>query len=115
MSREKQEIEDMAIDLCDCHTEFDCGVVEIYTDYDTTAQKMFAKGYRRASDVAREIFEEIEKIRAKELLRCEILRESESDLSERKYWEGGEHSLRKFTYWFNELKKKYVEDVENGN
>ena len=61
MSKEKQAIEEMAEALRDCHTEFECGVGEIYTDYDTTAQKMFAKGYRKASDVAREIFEEVDK------------------------------------------------------
>ena len=46
MSKEKQ-IEEMADDLMACHTEFETGVGEIYTDYDITAQKMFAKGYRK--------------------------------------------------------------------
>lgn len=55
------------------------------------------------------IFEEIEKIRAKEIHKCEVFREKEDDASERKYWEGGEHSLRQLSYWINELKKKYTE------
>ena len=47
----EQQIEEMANDLCDCHTEFECGVGEIYTDYETTAQKMFDKGYRKSEQV----------------------------------------------------------------
>ncbi len=49
MSKEKQ-IEDFENDLRECHTEFATGVGEIYTDYDTTAQKMFDKGYRKQSE-----------------------------------------------------------------
>lgn len=49
MSKEKQ-IEEMADNLLTCHTEFESGVGEIYTDYNTTAQKMFAKGYRKQID-----------------------------------------------------------------
>lgn len=56
-----------------------------------------------------EIFEEIEKIRAKEIHKCETLREKESDPSERKYWEGGYNSLRQLSYWIAELTKKYTE------
>ena len=112
MNRDKQ-IEEMARDLCECYNcdgtcYQDDKPCDLKCDEYTNAQYLYEKGYRKASDVAREIFEEIEKIRAKEILRCEILRENESDLSERKYWEGGEHSLRQFTYWFNELKKKYT-------
>lgn len=49
LEREKQEAT-MSIDLGLCHTEFATGVGEIYTDYDTTAQKMIAKGYRKQSE-----------------------------------------------------------------
>lgn len=49
VEREKQQAI-MSADLELCHTEFESGVGEIYTDYDTTAQKMFAKGYRKQSD-----------------------------------------------------------------
>lgn len=56
------------------------------------------------SEVA-EIFAEIEKIRAKEIHRCEVMREKEKDAAERKYWEGGEHALLQLSYWFAELKK----------
>ena len=46
LEREKQEAI-MSADLELCHTEFITG---IYTDYDTIAQKMFAKGYRKQSE-----------------------------------------------------------------
>ncbi len=67
------------------------------------------------SEVAREIFEEIEKIRVKEIHRCEVMREREKNPTERKYWEGGEHSLRQLSYWLAELKKKYTEGEPNGS
>ena len=46
LEREKQEAI-MSADLALCHTEFMSGVGEIYTDYDTTAQKMYNAGYRK--------------------------------------------------------------------
>jgi hypothetical protein len=49
LEREKQEAI-MSVDLELCHTEFMSGVGEIYTDYDTTAQKMYDKGYRKQSE-----------------------------------------------------------------
>lgn len=61
-------------------------------------------------EVAREIFEEIEKIRSKEIHKCETLREQENEVSQRKYWEGGYNSLRQLSYWIAELKKKYTEE-----
>ena len=45
MSKNKQ-IDEMSGDLLVCHTELKSGG-EIYTDYDTTAEKMFAKGYSK--------------------------------------------------------------------
>ena len=46
LEREKQEAI-MSADLELCHAEFISG---IYTDYDTIAQKMFAKGWRKQSE-----------------------------------------------------------------
>ena len=62
------------------------------------------------AEVAREIFAEIEKIRAKEIRKCEHFRQKENDASERKYWEGGEHSLCQLSYWIADLKNKYTEE-----
>ena len=61
------------------------------------------------AEVAGKIFEKIENIIAKEIHKCEILRDGEKYLTERKYWEGGEHSLRQLIYWLTELKEKYTE------
>ena len=66
------------------------------------------------SEVAREIFAKIEEIRLKEIHRCETLREKENEVFERKYWEGGEHSLRQLSYWLAELKKKYIGEQNDG-
>ena len=84
MSREKQ-IEEMAEDLMACHTEF-YNNAEIYTDYDETAKEMYAKGYRKQSEVAREIFEEIGDI----------------------VWSHSDAHLIINRKWFDEIKKKYT-------
>ena len=106
----KKQIEEMAKDIA-CLTAWDDD--EILTiDCLETAKRLYRKGYRKTSDVAREIFEEIEKIRLREIKRCETMREKEYTNCQRNYWEGGEHSLRQLTYWFAELKKKYTEDGE---
>lgn len=86
-----------------CNTFCDCG-----EEYSPDLSKMpTADVVPRA--MIEEIFEEIEKIRAKEIHKCETLREKESDPSERKYWEGGYNSLRQLSYWIAELRKKYTE------
>jgi replicative DNA helicase len=58
MSREKQ-IEEMYADLSAIMAEEYCQRSLITPHF--TAEKMIAKGYRKASDVAKEIFAEIEK------------------------------------------------------
>jgi hypothetical protein len=82
--------------------------------YKVLTQFIAALNHAPIADVApraevEKIFEEIEKIRLKEIHKCETLREKESDPSERKYWEGGYNSLRQLSYWIAELKKKYTE------
>lgn len=66
------------------------------------------------ADVARGIFEEIEKIRLKEIHRCEAVREKEHTHTQRNYWEGGANSLRQISYWIADLKKKYESENNNG-
>jgi hypothetical protein len=57
-----KEIKEMA----DIIHEGDCPIVVLfYNDSLTLAENLYNKGYRKTSDVAREIFEEIEKISAK--------------------------------------------------
>ena len=62
-------------------------------------------------EVAKEIFEKIEKIRLKEIHKCETLREQENEVLQLKYWEGGYNSLRQLSYWIAELKKKYTAEI----
>ena len=62
--RDKQ-IEEMARDICECYNcdgtcYQDDKQCDLRCDEYTNAQYLYHKGYRKASDVAREIFEEIE-------------------------------------------------------
>jgi N-acetylglucosamine kinase-like BadF-type ATPase len=86
-----------------------CG--DISKDLSKEATKAIDRGYRKASEVAREIFEEIEKIVAKEIRRCDSMREKCID--DPIYWEGGRHSLQQARYWLAELKKKYIGEDKN--
>ena len=97
MNREKQ-IEEMAKDIChlgrkcpDCSRQAMCKAVNY-------ASRFYDKGYRKASDVAGEIFEEIEK-----LLKRNELRNYEPYNVESYYSGDLEKDLAK-------LKKKYTED-----
>jgi hypothetical protein len=69
-------------------------------------EQAFKNGYKKAAE---EIFEEIEKIRSKEIHRCEVMRDKEIVPAQRKYWEGGYNSLRQLSYWITVLKEKYTE------
>lgn len=57
LAREKRE-GIMSADLQECFTEFNSSG-EIYTDFDATVEKMVAKGYCKASEIAKEIFEKL--------------------------------------------------------
>lgn len=66
MSRDKQILE-MARDICECFNNNgtcyqDDKPCNCKCDSFTDAQYLYEKGYRKASDVAREIIEEAEKI-----------------------------------------------------
>ena len=61
-----------------------------------------------ASDIVKEIFEEVEEVISKEILRCELFFQASKDSTQKKFWEGGEDSIRDFAYWIAELKKKYI-------
>ena len=95
MSRDKQ-ISEMAKDLCECYVDYDSGTIDIKS----TSERLFAKNYRKQSDVAREIFEEIEKTAMSKI---------DTDLS---------IAVLNDTYYIeaiDELKKKYTEsEKDNG-
>lgn len=105
MSRDKQ-IEEMADEIKIAHDE------QKYLTSDKSikaiAKHLYNSGYRKSTDLAEEIFAEIEEIVAKEIHRCDSMRAKEKDATERIYWEGGRHSLQQARYWLAELKKKYI-------
>ncbi len=107
--RSEVEILEVRLEMAE---EANKGLSELYhTDTDALVEA------RRKTEVevAREIFEEVNKIRLKEIHKCETLREQENEVSQRKYWEGGYNSLRQLSYWLAALKKKYVPDTNVGN
>ena len=71
MSRDKQ-IEEMAHDMCEYYYEGTCyqdkKPCDCKCDIFTDAEYLYGKGYRKASDLAEEIFAEIE--RALNLSKC---------------------------------------------
>jgi hypothetical protein len=117
-AHQNKQIEEMAKVICHaqaCEIKKNGGTCYKGCKAYIYAERAIDKGYRKADEVAEEIFEEIEKIRGKEIHKCETLREKANDASECKYWEGGEHSLRQLSYWIAELKKKYtVTDINVG-
>ena len=99
MSRDKQ-IEEMARDMCICRhndiCEMDGNPCDLACGYLIEARDLYEKGYRKASEVAREIFEEIGTLLYLNALQGDVFtgryfsEELESDIAE--------------------LKKKYTED-----
>ena len=87
MSRDKQ-IEEMAKVLYESDNKRNvviCGV-------ETVAEDIYNAGYRKASDVAREIFEEIEKYNRPPIPECEavyVMKKSEFEALKNKYTEEG--------------------------
>lgn len=53
----KELIDEMSYDLAECHVDY-LDDAKLYTDYDTMAQKMVSRGYRRQSEGEWEWFEE---------------------------------------------------------
>ncbi len=102
MSRDKQ-IEEMADDVR--------RIRESYfgkADY-LFAMKLYEDGYRKASDVAEEIFAEIEKGINKEKAFCEKGAETSHEKWMIRFWEGSVEALKRLVYFIAELKKKYTE------
>lgn len=64
MTNEDKQIEEMAKDMCEYYYEGTCyqdkKPCDCKCDIFSDAQYLYAKGYRKASDVAREIFGELE-------------------------------------------------------
>ena len=104
MSRDKQ----MFNDLVEIFDE-EYGRRNLITPQNT-AEKLTAKGYRKTSDIAREIFEEIDKIIDKHYNRHIFGVEDLSDVEQ----EAVMNFSGDVTYDIAELKKKYTETTEGG-
>lgn len=76
------------------------------------AKAFYNAGYRKNSDIAREIFEEIEEIRLRQIRKSEFFRNGSNEEMERKFYEGAEWGLRQLSHWFAELKKEYTESED---
>ena len=50
----KELIDEMSYDLAECHVDY-LDDAKLYTDYDTMAQKMVSRGYRKQSENTVEI------------------------------------------------------------
>ena len=98
MSRDKQ-IEEMARTICNCYDSGVCEIDEKPCDLECgsvkNAKELYAKGYRKASEVAEEIFAEIERVAMSKI---------DADLSV---------AILDDSYYIqaiDELKKKYTEE-----
>lgn len=104
MAREKQ-IEEMAKDLCNvCERINDCKFVGYCLHVRVVARDMYDnKGYRKTSEVAREIFEEIEKLVStnEKTVGCATYEETIFYIED-------------FIEDLAELKKKYTGEKEDG-
>ena len=118
MTKDKQ-IEEMAKDMCEYYYEGTCYQdkkpcdckCEIFTD----AQYLYSKGYRKASDVAEEIFAEIDALKRYILLNENIALKCKRENGEydEEYWKGKLSAFRQIRAYIDaELKKKYTEDGE---
>lgn len=73
-------------------------------------EKGYVNGYNAgASDVAEEIFAEIDEIRLRQIRKSEFFRNGSTEEMERKFYEGAEWGCRQLSHWIAELKKKYTE------
>ena len=86
--------------------------IKIKHDYRAYAKLIYTAGYRNASEVAREIFEEIEKeIELALDSNCKVKRDAQDDNDSLvMYVEGKIDCLRGLLGFLAELKKKYTEE-----
>lgn len=110
--RREKQIEAIAKAMCGgCPDNKEC-MHSLCADW-YKAESIYNADYRKQSEVAKEIFEKIDKIISKEMHRYEAMRAKSEDFKEMKFWEGGKYSLQQISYWYAELKKKYA--GESGN
>ena len=107
LKREKQEaVMSAYLELCITYDEETKRI-----DFDATAEKMVAEGYRKSQEVAEEIFAEFRSAMRTEISRNEeLFAEDEDD-----FYEGRNDAFRTAINCLAELKKKYtVTDTNDG-
>lgn len=125
MNKEKQ-IEEMAKaltayekKLCDRLPKDKCLLTsavhaQVSCDYCKIAEFLVNAGYRKASKVAREIFEEIEELLIRLADESKLLRDKEINLGEKTQLNGEWIGVRLALRDIAELKKKYESEKDNG-
>ena len=113
MSREKQ-IDEMRNDVEHIHR---CFLEDDYDHFDEyIAVRLFEKGYRKASEVAEEIFEEIEEnlnnLVAYYKEKRKYVTETEYSESEQRYYDIKIKTFEERLLKMSKLKKKYTEEVK---
>lgn len=115
MTNEEKQIEEMAKDVCAncmdeicasgrCEFQYDCPL-----DMDTV-KRLYLKGYRKSSDVAREIFAEIEKT-----VRGVLILIPFSYKDNLKTVECKKECYQDFIEYIAELQKRYESEGEKDN
>ena len=80
----KELIDELSYDLAECHVDY-LDDAKLYTDYDTMAQKLISRGYRRQSEVIEEyrkkVYSKMEKytVFGREYIQ-RIMREAEKEM-----------------------------------
>lgn len=101
----EKQIEEIAKDMCEYYYEGTCyqdkKPCDCKCDIFSDAQYLYAKGYRKASEVAREIINEI----------ADLMWQGESE--KLNYIIGGRYYSKQ--EFIAEIKKKYESEGDNGN
>ena len=110
MSRDKQieEIAEIILDVDRSYYGMECD--EIQAKAEATA--IYAKGYRKSQEVAREIFEEIDDLRRYIILNENIALKCKQENGEKNedYWKGKLSAFKQIRAYIDaERKKKYTE------
>jgi hypothetical protein len=110
MSKEKQ-IEEMAKIFCGMKNGCDgCMWDKVHCYERNDAKDLYNAGYRKASDVAREIFEEIGKLAKHSADEAKMRADKETNVLLRAELRGQQIGGNLMLYKLAELKKKYTEE-----
>lgn len=108
--KSNKQIEEMQVDLMLSIVRSSNGEVKL----GDTTERLYNKGYRKASDVAREIFGEIEEYLIKECNEANDFNQRKMIRGSReRFYEGAHFYLEAAVKFVAELKKKYIGEDTN--